>query len=170
MTTVDVSRSDWWRNVRSDARAPSLFFLHSSVGFKMMARARPKSDPSQKFADRTTNALGTSQPSTDHILLTYIEKTAMRGLALTFLFVSGAAAFTAVPGSPRAPFTTKAFGAAPSAFKPSRSHTRLFVGTQLDFHQTLGVSWDASVQEVKSAYRKLAKKWHPGMNSCRDVF
>jgi DnaJ-domain-containing protein 1 len=47
-------------------------------------------------------------------------------------------------------------------------HVRLFVSstnqkeTKQDVYQTLGVSWNANMDEIKTAYRTLAKKWHPG--------
>ena len=36
--------------------------------------------------------------------------------------------------------------------------------TQIDYYQTLGVSRDADGATIKSAYRKLAMKWHPDRN------
>lgn len=38
-----------------------------------------------------------------------------------------------------------------------------------EYYKTLGIGYGASSQEIKRAYRKLAKKYHPDVNSSRDA-
>jgi DnaJ-class molecular chaperone len=40
---------------------------------------------------------------------------------------------------------------------------------QRDFYQTLGVSREATKEEIQASYRKLAREWHPDVNKSPEA-
>ncbi|XP_042009519.1 chaperone protein dnaJ A7A, chloroplastic-like [Salvia splendens] len=56
------------------------------------------------------------------------------------------------------------FGLASSAKQCQRRGARLVVRAERDYYSVLGVSKNADKSEIKSAYRKLARNYHPDVN------
>lgn len=39
----------------------------------------------------------------------------------------------------------------------------------MDFYELLGIKRDATKEEIKKAYREMAKKYHPDVNKSKDA-
>jgi len=45
-----------------------------------------------------------------------------------------------------------------------------FASTRKDYYEILGLNRDATLDEIKEAYRTLAKKYHPDVNATGDAY
>ncbi|XP_031476259.1 uncharacterized protein LOC116247935 isoform X2 [Nymphaea colorata] len=77
-------------------------------------------------------------------------------------FSSSGAALRTSLSFPRSPSLRTSRRLRGFSVKASRGSS--FSRTRLDYYATLNVDRDASLQEIKTAYRKLARQYHPDMN------
>jgi len=88
--------------------------------------------------------------------------------------VSSSQAFVPQPShrqrvAPSAPTTAAPSSQAPSSSRSSRLYMSTRNQTGRDFYKILGVARGADTKEIKSAYRKLAKQYHPDANPGEDT-
>mmetsp|Transcript_13496 Transcript_13496/g.19750 ORF Transcript_13496/g.19750 Transcript_13496/m.19750 type:complete len:446 (-) Transcript_13496:54-1391(-) len=94
--------------------------------------------------------------------------------ALTVLLTT-ASAFTGTTTVRKSALSSSSLESRGNGFvKPRFSSTRLHMSsrrgaTNRDFYAILGVSRSADAKEIKSAYRQLAKKYHPDANPGQDT-
>jgi len=88
-----------------------------------------------------------------------------------FLLAIGARAFTQPGRCLGTPASS--FSAAPGvSSQPRSTRTSLYMSSRRggrDFYQILGISRNAEAPEIKSAYRKMAKQFHPDANPNEDT-
>jgi preprotein translocase subunit Sec63 len=75
--------------------------------------------------------------------------------------------FTTTTASPKTGRLTSSRTVSINNPRTSSKSTSLFMSTRnqtgRDFYKILGVARNADIAEIKRAYRKLAKQYHPGM-------